>query len=151
MAKTARLNTAGSNRGITQWIRWIARIWGGIVLLVALLIFAGTVWSWLAPGGADPHAAEEYAPIENVPPLLMFVAALGLGIAWRWEGLGGAITIASELAALPVLLVHWPIGERFPRYLIAPYGLWAVVAIPGLLFLISWWRSREPTTSGIGG
>lgn len=140
---------AESSRGVTTWIRWIARIWGGLILLVALLIFAGNVWSWVTNGEPDPYAAEDYPPIENLPPLLMFVAALGLGIAWRWEGLGGAIAVVSQLAALPVLLTHWPISEGFPRYLIAPYGLWLVIAIPGLLFLVCWWRSREPRSSRI--
>jgi hypothetical protein len=127
---------------VTKWIRWIARIWGGLVLLVALLIFAGYAWSWVTTGEADPHAVEDYPPIENLPPLLTFLAALGLGIAWRWEGLGGAIAVVSQLVTLPVLLIHWPIAEGFPRYLVAPYGTWMLVAIPGILFLVCWWRSR---------
>jgi hypothetical protein len=122
-----------------------------LVLLVALLIFAGYAWSWVTTGVADPHAAEDYPPIENLPPILMFVAALGLGIAWRWEGLGGAITVVSQLVTLLVLLVHWPIAEHFPRYLLAPYGTWLIVAIPGVLFLVCWWRSRMPRATGAGG
>jgi hypothetical protein len=124
-------------------MRWIARIWGGLVLAVALLIFGGYASNWVTTGQADPHAVEGYPPIENLPPLLMFVAALGSGIAWRWEGLGGAITVVSQLVSLPVLLVHWPITDGFPRYLVAPYGTWMVVALPGVLFLMYWWRSRE--------
>jgi hypothetical protein len=144
----AKRHDAGNR--VTTWIRWIARIWGGLVLLAALLIFAGYAWSWVTTGVADPHAVEDYPPIENLPPLLMFVAALGLGIAWRWEGWGGAITVASQLVTLLVLLIHWPIAEAFPRYLVAPYGTWMVVAIPGVLFLVCWWRSREPRTAGAG-
>ena len=102
----------------------------------------------MTTGEADPHAAEDYPPIENLPPLLMFVAALGSGIAWRWEGLGGAITIVSQLVTLPVLLIHWPITHDFPRYVVAPYGTWMIVAIPGILFLVCWWRSRELRPSG---
>ena len=140
----------GTGKSVTTWIRWIARIWGGLVLIVTLLILAGYGWSWLTTGEADPHAAEDYPPIENLPPLLTALAALGLGIAWRWEGLGGAIAVVSQLVALPVLLIHWPISEGFPRYLVAPYGTWTIVAIPGLLFLVCWWRSRElrPSDSG---
>ena len=136
--------------GVTGWIRRIARIWGGIVFVLALLVFAGYASSWLTTGQADPHAAEEYAPIENVPPLLMFLAALGSGIAWRWEGVGGGITVVSQLVALPVLLMYWPITRGFPRYLVAPYGLWMMVTIPGILFLVCWWRSRGPEPSGLG-
>jgi hypothetical protein len=136
-------NGKEAGNGATRWIRWVARIWGGLVLVFALLIFGGYASNWLRTGQADPHAVEDYPPIENLPPLLMFVAALGSGIAWRWEGLGGGITVVSQLVALPVLLIHWPITDDFPRYLVAPYGTWMIVAIPGILFLACWWRSRE--------
>jgi hypothetical protein len=122
--------------GVTPWIRWIARIWGGLVVAVALLYLVGSAWSWVTTGEVDPHAAEAYPPIENVPPLLMGVGALGLGIAWRWERVGGAITVISQLLALPVLLIHWPISEGFPRYLLAPYGVALAIGIPGALFLV---------------
>lgn len=120
------------------------------MLAVTLLILAGYAWNWVTTGEADPHAAEDYPPIENLPPLLTALAALGLGIAWRWEGLGGAITILSQLVTLPVLLIHWPIREGFPRYLVAPYGTWMIVTIPGILFLVCWWRSREQRASDTG-
>jgi len=135
---------------VVKWIRWIARIWGGLVFLIALFIFLGYASSWVTGGTADPYAAEDYPPIENVPPLLMAVGALGSVIAWRWEGLGGAITVLSQVAVLPVLLIHWPIADGFPRYLVAPYGVAMAVAMPGVLFLICWWRSRGARTAPVG-
>jgi hypothetical protein len=141
-------NCNETRNGATRWIRWIARIWGGLVLVFALLILGNYASNWLTTGEADPYAAEDYPPIENLPPLLMFLAALGSGIAWRWEGVGGAITVISQLVALPVLLIHWPIGDGFPRYLVAPYGLWMIVTIPGILFLVCWWRSRGSSRTG---
>ena len=125
----------------TKRIRWIARIWATVLIVIALLILIGNVASWLT-GEADPNAVEDYPPIENLPPLFALLSILGLGIAWRWEGLGGAIAILFSLAALPVILIHWPIAQAFPRYLFAPYGTWVMIAIPGALFLICWWRSR---------
>ena len=127
----------------TKWIRWIARIWGTLIVAVTLLMLIGYAWSWVTTGVADPHAVEDYPPIENVPPLFALLSVLGLGIAWRWEGLGGAIAVVFSLAALPVLLVHWPIAHDFPRYLVAPYGTWTIITIPGILFLVCWWRSRK--------
>jgi len=143
-------NSRETRNGVLRWIRWVARIWGGLVFLFALLVFVGYAYSWVTTGTADPYAAEDYPPIENLPPLLMFVAALGSGIAWRWEGLGGGITVVSQLVALPVLLIHWPITDGFPRYLAAPYGLWMIVAIPGILFLVCWWRSRGLPGRSVG-
>ena len=127
----------------TRWIRWIARIWSIPILLYTLLFFIGYAWNMATTGVADPHAVEDVPAIEALPPLLLFLSVLGLAIAWRWEGLGGAITVVFHLAMLPVLLVHWPIAQDFARYLVAPYGTWMIVLIPGILFLVCWWRSRK--------
>ena len=126
----------------TKRIRWIARVWGTLLIAFTLLMLIGYAWNWVTTGKADPYAVEDYPPIENLPPLFAFLSVLGLGIAWRWEGLGAAINLVFNLAALPVLLIHWPITDDFPRYLIAPYGVWVIIAIPGILFLICWRRSK---------
>ena len=131
----------------TKRIRWIARIWGALIVIITLMILIGYAWNWVTPGTSDPYAAEDYPPIENLPPLFALLSALGLGIAWRWEGLGGAIAVVFNLAGLPVLLIHWPIAEGFPRYLVAPYGVWMIIAIPGILFLVCWWRTRRRAIS----
>jgi hypothetical protein len=128
---------------VTTKVRWIARIWGALVVAVTFLVFVGYTYNWVTTGQADPHAVEGYPPIENVPPLFTLLSAIGLGIAWRWEGLGGAIAVLFRMAELPVLLIHWPITYDFPRYLVAPYGTWLVIAVPGVLFLTCWWRSRR--------
>jgi hypothetical protein len=134
----------------TKWIRWIARIWGALLVAITLLMLIGFAWNWVTMGRADPQAVEDYPPIENLPPLFGLLSVLGLGLAWRWEGLGGAISVIFSLAALPVLLIHWPITDDFPRYLVAPYGTWMIVAIPGVLFLICWWRSKNRVISQHG-
>ena len=137
---------AGGDR-TTKRIRWIARIWSIVLVVIVLFILAGIVWSWVTGADAAPHAVEGYPAIENLPPLLALLSVLGLVHAWRWEGLGGAIAILFNLAGLPVLLIHWPIAHDFPSYLFAPYGIWMMIAIPGVLFLICWWRSKGRVTS----
>lgn len=134
------LNIKNGDDRSTHRICWIARIWGAAIIAITLLILTGYGWNWLTTGKADPHAAEDYPPIENVPPLFLVLSVVGLGVAWRREGLGAAIALAFSLATLPVLLVHWPITHDFPRYLVAPYGTWMLVAIPGALFLVCWRR-----------
>ena len=126
---------------VTQWIRWIARIWSLPIIIYALLMFAGYTWSWITTGVADPYAVEDYPPIENLPPILMFLSILGLGVAWRWERLGGVITLVLELAVLVLLFILTPIARDFPRSAI-PYLLTLIVAIPGVLFLVCWRRSQ---------
>jgi len=131
-----------SRNRVTKWIRWIARIWSFPIIVYALLMFIGFAWNWATIGVADPHAVEDYPPTEALAPIFMFLSVLGLGIAWRWERLGGTITILFQLAALPLLLIHSPITHDFPR-LAVPYLLSLIIATPGILFLVCWWRSRQ--------
>jgi hypothetical protein len=132
----------GNRNKITKWIRRIARIWSFPIILYALLMFIGYTWSWMATGVADPYAVEDYPPIEALPPILMFLGILGLGIAWRWERLGGAINLFFQISVLLVLLITRPITQDFSRSAI-PYLFSVVTAIPGILFLIYWWRSSR--------
>lgn len=136
-------NANGFGDRATKWIRWIARVWGTLIIAVTLLVVIGSAWNWVTTGQADPYAAEDYPAIENLAVLFILLSTLGLGLAWRWEGLGGAIAVVFSLATLAVLLIHWPIARDFSRYLVAPYGTWLIAAIPGVLFLVYWWRSRE--------
>lgn len=126
-----------------KWIRRIARIWGTLIIVIALFILIGFTSNWVQTGQADPNAEEDYPPIENLPPLFMLLSAMGLAIAWRWERIGGAITIIFQLATLPLLMIYWPISQDFPRYLIAPYGISLVIVIPGILYLVYWSYSKN--------
>ena len=134
--------TGGRDR-VTVWLRWIARVWGTLIVLIALLFLVGYVWNWVKTGVADPYAVQDYPRIENWPPRLILLSVLGLALAWRWEGWGGALAILPQVINLPLLLMHWPIARGFPRYLLAPYGTWMMIVIPGLLFLACCWRSRQ--------
>jgi hypothetical protein len=71
--------------------------------------------------------------------LVLFVffplgVCLGMVVAWRWEGLGGGITMAS-LAAF--YLVNRLLSSSFPRGL-----AFVALAAPGLLFLLCWLWTR---------
>jgi hypothetical protein len=131
----------GGHDRATKWIRWIARIWSLPLMGCALLMLVGYAWSWLTPSVADPYVVEDYPPTEILPPIFMFLSIVGLGIAWRWERLGGTIVIVFQLAALPLLFIHSPLTRDFPR-LAVPYLLSMIVTIPGVLFLVCWWRSK---------
>ena len=54
---------------------------------------------------------------------------LGMGLAWRWEALGGALTIVSFAAFYGV---HWLGSGRFPSGV-----FFALFASPGLFFLLA--------------
>jgi hypothetical protein len=131
-----------SRKRVTKWIRWIARIWSFPIIVYALIVFTGYSWSWITTGVADPHAVEDYPPTEALPPIFMFLSILGLGVAWRWERLGGTMALVFLVAVLSLLFIQSPIARDFPRSAF-PYLLSLVVAIPGVLFLVCGWRSRK--------
>lgn len=126
---------------ITKWIRRIARILSVPIIAYALMMLIGYTVNWITTGKADPYAVEDYPFIENLPPVFMFLAILGLTIAWRFEKFGGIMNLIFCLLTLPILLIHWPITQD-PRFVI-PYILLITIAFPGVLFLVYWWRSRK--------
>ena len=105
-----------TNHCTRKWIRWIARIRGTLIIAFTLLMLIGYAWDGVTIGEADPHAVEDYPLIKNLPSLFGLLSVLGLDIAWRWEGLGGAITVVLNLVTLPVLLIHWLITHDFPQH-----------------------------------
>jgi len=122
-------------------IRWIARIWGALIVLYALLMLIGYGWNWVTTGVTDPHVVEDVPLITYVGLALMFLGALALGIAWRWERLGGTITVVSQLVFLTLLLIEGPIS--LDPHFVVPCLMSITVATPGILFLVCWSRSRK--------
>ncbi len=120
---------------IRKYLRWIARLWSVVIIGITLLMLTGYAWNWVTTGKADPYAVEGYPPIENLIPITLGLSVLGLGIAWRWEGLGGAMTVIFHLATLATHF--WALSPR--PY---PYPVTIMVATPGILFLVSWLLSR---------
>jgi len=83
------------------------------------------------------HACNEgLSSYKNLIPLTLILSVLGLGLAWRWEGLGGAINIGFFLANVAVHF--WMISLRPYPYIIA-----IALPTPGILFLVCWWISRK--------
>lgn len=115
-------------RGVTV-LRWMARVWSIASIGFLLLMFIGS-------GLEEGFNPAQFA-FRDLVGLFFFPFGVGLGmiVAWRWEGLGGAITVGSLLAFYAALGV---MDGRFPR------GPWfALVAAPGVLFLVCWWLSRD--------
>jgi hypothetical protein len=118
---------SADRRGVTA-IRWIARAWSIASIGFVLLMFGGSALA----EGFDPA---QFTPRDWVG-LFFFPlgVCLGLIVAWRREGLGGGMTVGSFLAFYATLRIT---DGRFPR------GPWfALVAAPGILFLVCWLLSR---------
>ena len=134
-------NTNHQDDRAAKWLRRIARLISIPLILYAFLLFVGYAWSWITTGVPDPHAAEDYPFIENLPPWFMFIAIVGLAMAWRWEKIGGIVNLVFCLLTVPVLFIHWPLSGD-ARYLM-PYILLLIISFPGILFLLSWQRSKK--------
>ncbi|XOU93902.1 MAG: hypothetical protein ACNFW9_03575 [Candidatus Kerfeldbacteria bacterium] len=128
----------------TKRIRLIARILSTFFTAYAILMMIGYLISWMTTGTADPYAVEDYPFIENLPPILMFLAIVGLAIAWRYEKIGGIINLSFSCLAIVVLLMYKPI--TLEAQFIVPLVLLLIIALPGILFLMAWRRSQEIKT-----
>ncbi len=103
-------------------VRWTARISSIPIIIVFLMMFVG-----------EGFELAKVKPIEWVMLLFgPFGLALGMILGWWKEGLGGAITILSFLAALLV-------GD----YSGSGAGYMLICASPGFLFLLSWFLSKS--------
>ena len=139
----AKENDSSDSRDrVTKWIRWLARIWSVPIIFFAVVFLVGTAWNLATTGVADPHAVEGYPWTENLPPIFIFLSILGLAIAWRWERLGATSALVFQVALILTLFFQTPITEDFPRTAI-PYVLWVILAVPAVLFLAAWWRSKS--------
>lgn len=102
-------------------IRWVARGWSILALLVALLIV-------FTP---DPYATSSVSAIEWFILSLWGVAILGLLVAWRWEFLGGVITIG--IMVLREIIFFVAMGYWIPAFLL----VWILVIPPAILFILT--------------
>ena len=115
------------NRFVTI-IRWIARIWSILSLAFLLLFFGASIFSSI---GTATFVFKDVLQFVFFPIGL----AIGLILAWKWEGLGGIIAIASIIAFhLQMLVVH---GKP-------DFGLFfELLTAPGILFILYWILSRK--------
>ncbi len=119
------MNGSMTNRSVSLCaLRWSARVLSILAVGIVLLFAFG-----------EGLNLSQFTPRELV--LFAFFplgVCLGMIVAWRWEGLGGGITMAS-LAAF--YLVNHLSSSSFPRGF-----AFVALAAPGLLFLVCWLWTR---------
>jgi hypothetical protein len=124
-----------SNDPPTVAIKKVARIWSIVIIVFALLILIGEVVS--------PHTEADYPWVENLMPISMLLSVLSLGLAWRWELLGGALNIGFYVVNF---ILYWAVnGEVLHLAAVLILGL---AIVPGILFLVCWWLSPKVQHEG---
>lgn len=107
-------------------VRWVARIWslGPILFALAEIVF--------------PHSEEGVTVpwTDWVTLSLVFISVIGLALAWRWERLGGWISLVTLAVFLVLFLIT--VERSFPAVLIFLVG----IGVPATLFLISAYADR---------
>jgi hypothetical protein len=119
----------------TNIIRKTARIWSLLIIAFSMIIFIGEIiGAWM---NSQPN--NTYPWYENLLPLTLFLAVVGLALAWRWELFGGVLCIICVTANY-IMYVAFIASER-GLYMVPLISL--PIIIPGILFLISWFRTRR--------
>jgi hypothetical protein len=116
-----------NTKGWVKITRWVARIWslGPILFALVEVLF--------------PHA-EENVPVPWTDWMmlgLLFLSVFGLAMAWRWERLGGWVSLVSLAVLTTLFLIN--IERAFPAVLIFLVG----IGVPAVLFLISYYASAD--------
>lgn len=108
---------------------WLARITATISAGFLLFMVLGHLFG-NEPHGNPPTTGEMVA-LAFFPTGLI----LGLLLGWKWEGLGGAVVIGSMLCFhIAMFIMHGTVEF---------YGLIDALAVPGLLYLLYWYLSKQ--------
>lgn len=113
----------GRDLPVVRVVRWVARIVGSLLVMMVLAFMIGE-------GLPNPLVMSS---IELATSLAFLIMIVGLLLAWRREGLGGALTVGGFLAfwALHIASSHrFGLGGPFPAFPVA-----------GFLHLFCWRQS----------
>ena len=115
-------------------IRRIARILSIVVILFALFMLISHVFFDDVEAGVEV----EIKKYEMLGPIFMFISVFSLGLAWRWELLGGVLNI---LFFIFFYVSYWAVNNQpLPLRAVPILGL---AIVPGILFLVCWNKSRQ--------
>ena len=105
-------------------IRWIARIWGTAILVFVLVFLLADIFG-TEKGGGIRDVKEAISAITGI------IAIIGLGIALKWEGLGGLLIIAGLTG---LFIVRFDLSSN-------PYIIGGI-APPGIFYLVYWYLTK---------
>ena len=107
-------------------LRWVLRVLSGLIIVFLLLMFIGETFFGENPG--EPLTTNAILQLS-----VTGVGLIGLGLAWKWELIGGIIS----MVAFILLAIINPIVLQYSLVLI-----WPLTAI---LFIVLWTISRNTT------
>jgi hypothetical protein len=105
-------------------IRWVARIIALFLAIVIVIFVSGTGVNLAHLQAGELARAASF-----------FLAWLGLILAWRWDGIGGALIIAG------ILLFY--VLDYFVTGSVLRFWLFLIFFLPGVMLLYCWWQTRH--------
>jgi hypothetical protein len=114
---------------VSKRIRWLARGFGALTSLIGLIFISVGVIFLIQEKQFELHSA--------IAIVIWAVMIGGLILAFRWEGLGGIITVLGTIA----FGIYFFLAEGYDSL----NFLWAIIIlflIPSVLFLICWLRTK---------
>ena len=124
-----------SSNGWTTGMRWAARLIGllAIGLFVAFVIMSGP----------SVFANISLASLQGLPLLIALLLALaGIVVAWRWELIGGIMTIVGSLAIIGLVCL----GSGSDMFLCSLFFTGPML-VAGILYLACCYRTRTKTVA----
>ena len=122
-----------SHRKLVRILRWIARILASVMAALILLICVGET---LGEGVPSPFHMTFW---EILMMFAAFALWLGLLLGWKWELLGGLLTLCA-------VIVFYALNFLFAGIL--PGGpFFLIFSFPSLLFLYCGWQNRKDTNT----
>jgi hypothetical protein len=115
-------NKGSSDTQSIRIIRWTARIISILIISLFLLFFIGE-------SVTEHHPNAEPIAIINIVVGVLMIG--GLVVAWKWEFLGGLISVIGFIG----------VGIVNPRSFTLP--MMYLFLLPAILFLICAWKSRS--------
>jgi hypothetical protein len=111
----------------------MARITGTLFMVGFLAFF---IPDWVQKGTT---------PSDRIPMTLsLFLAFVGLTMAWKWEGTGGIVALGG-LVGYCVLGLQTDVKPAATVFLTGAY------ALPVILFVVYWWQARRALSARKAG
>jgi hypothetical protein len=109
-------------------IRWIARIWRILAVLLAFVLLIST----LMETGDEPPSTIFWMLFG-----LWFAAVLSLLISWRWEIVGSVLAITALISR------EMAVFDMSGEFLVGFWMVWLPVLPPAILFILAWREDRK--------
>jgi succinate dehydrogenase/fumarate reductase cytochrome b subunit len=125
-----------NNRNPYNWLRWIARITGILIVAFTLFFFIGEIIE--GQQRHDGSALASYTPLILIIFVIWGIALAGLVLALWKEGLGGIISLISYMLVYILNLFNKEASMRGNAITI-----FLIFSIPSILYLVYWKLNKD--------